>query len=79
MLSWLLALPGATTVLKWAAIAAAVAAVLFGARLSGRHVERIDRLEGNQQAARARVRDEISIQAEDDEKVDLHLKPPSRR
>jgi len=79
MLSWLLSTPLALTILKWAAVAMGIGAVLLGARLGGRHAERIERAEGAQLAAKDRIKTDAHLGSVSDVVLDAYLRPPSRR
>ncbi|MGQ0664381.1 MAG: hypothetical protein ACT4P2_12555 [Pseudomonadota bacterium] len=81
MIAWALALARTFLFagLKWLAIGAAVAAVLFGARRAGRHAERVERLQRELEGAKERVRLEADIRAADDGVLDERLRHPSRR
>lgn len=71
--------PRALNLLLYAGIAAGVLAILFGARQSGRNVERVERLQRQMEAARARRDTEVAVRGDDDDAVNDSLRPPSRR
>lgn len=79
MPTWLLTNPISLAVLKWGAVALSVIAVLFGARMTGRHAERVERLEGQQAAAKERAKAEVQMGGVSDAVLDAYLRPPSRR